>query len=66
MEGRLLPGCGASEVGHSPTPDRPPLGREAGALHPQAVGGRGAGVGTCHLPQSVRSCERDSRVARAA
>ena len=29
--GRLLPGCGASGMGRSPTPDRPFLGRAAGA-----------------------------------
>ena len=44
--GRLLPGCGASGVGRSPTPDCPPSGRAAGAHYPLAVGAGGAGVGT--------------------
>ena len=35
--GRLLPGYGASWVGRSPTPDRPSLGRAAGARYPVAV-----------------------------
>ena len=36
--GRLLPECGASGVGRSPTPDCPPSGRAAGAHYPLAVG----------------------------
>ena len=40
--GRLWPGCGASGVGRSPTPDCPPSGRAAGAHYPLAVG-----VGRC-------------------
>ena len=51
--GRLLPGCGASGVGRSPTPDRPSLGRAAGARYPLAVGAGGVGVGTRHLPHSA-------------
>ena len=43
--GRLLPGCGASGVGHSPTPDCPPSGRAAGAHYPSAVGAGGCGRG---------------------
>ena len=43
--GRLLPGCGASGVGHSPTPDCPPSGRAAGAHYPLAVGAGGCGRG---------------------
>ena len=43
--GRLLPGCGASGVGRSPTPDCPPSGRAAGAHHPLAVGVGGWGRG---------------------
>ena len=39
--GRLLPGCGASGVGCSPTPDCPPSGRAAGAHYPLAVGAGG-------------------------
>ena len=41
--GRLLPGCGASGVGRSPTPDCPPSGRAAGAHYPLAVGAGGCG-----------------------
>ena len=43
--GRLLPGCGASVVGRSPTPDCPPSGRAAGAHYPLAVGAGGCGRG---------------------
>ena len=51
--GRSLPGCGASGVGRSPTPDCPPSGRAARAsLYVRG----GAGVGTRHQPHSARSC----------
>ena len=43
--GRLLPGCGASGVARSPTPNCPPSGRAAGAHHPLAVGAGGCGLG---------------------
>ena len=43
--GRLLPGCGASGVGRSPTPDCPPSGRAAGAHYPLALGAGGCGRG---------------------
>ena len=43
--GRLLPGCGASGVGRSPTSDCPPSGRAAGAHYPLAVGVSGCGRG---------------------
>ena len=43
--GHLLPGCGASGVGRSPTPDCPPSGRAAGARYPLAVGVGGCGRG---------------------
>ena len=43
--GRLLPGCGASGVWRSPTPDCPPSGRAAGAHYPLAVGAGGCGRG---------------------
>ena len=36
--GRLLPGCGVSGVGRSPTPHCPPSGRAAEAHYPLAVG----------------------------
>ena len=45
LGGRLLPGCGASGVGRSPFPDRPPSGRAAGAHYPLAVGAEGCGRG---------------------
>ena len=44
-EGGLLPGCGASGVGRSPTPECPPSGRAAGAHYPLAVGAGGCGRG---------------------
>ena len=43
--GRLLPGCGASGVGRSPTPDCPPSGQAAGAHYQLAVGAVGCGRG---------------------
>ena len=43
--GRLLPGCGTSGVGSSPTPDCPPSGRAAGAHYPLALGAEGCGRG---------------------
>ena len=43
--GRLLPGCGASGVGRSPTPDCLPSERAAEAHHPLAVGAGGCGRG---------------------
>ena len=64
--GRLLPGCGASGVQRSPTPDCPPSGRAAGAHYPLAVGAGDAGVGTRHQPHSARSCELALRAVEAA
>ena len=55
--GRLLPGCGASGVGRSPTPDRPSLGCAAGAHYPLAVRAGGVGRGTPHLSHSKRPYE---------
>ena len=43
--GRLLPGCGASRVGRSPTPDCRPSGRAAGAHYLLGVGAGGCGRG---------------------
>ena len=63
--GRLLPGCGASGVGHSPTPNCPPSGRAAGAHYPLAVGGGAAGVGTRHPSHSARSFELAPRAGGA-
>ena len=45
LGGRLLPGCWASGVGRSPTPDCPPSGRAAGAHYPLVVGAGGCGRG---------------------
>ena len=45
LEGRLLPGCGASGVGCSPTHDCQPSWRAAGAHYPLAVGAGGCGRG---------------------
>ena len=64
--GRLLPGCGASGVGRSPTPDCPPSGRAAGAHYQLAVGAGDAGVGTRDQPHSARSCELAVRAVGAA
>ena len=55
--GGLLPGCGASGVGRSPTTDYRSFGRAAGSRYPQAVGVGGVGLGTRHQPHSARSCE---------
>ena len=46
--GRLLPLCGASEVGRSLSPDCPSLGRAPGVRYQQALGARGLGVETRH------------------
>ena len=43
--GGLLPGCGASGVGRSPTSNCPPSGRAAGARYPLDVGAGGCGRG---------------------
>ena len=64
--GRLLPGCGASGVGRTSTPDRPSLGRAAGACYQLAGCGGDVGVGTRHQPNSARSCELDPRALEAA
>ena len=57
LEGRLLPGCGASLVGRSPTPDRPSLEPAAAARYPLVAGAGNVGVGNRHKPRGVRSCE---------
>ena len=55
--GRLLPGCGASRVGRSPTPDCPSSGRAAGADYPLAVGAGGCGRGDpSPTPQRTLLC----------
>ena len=62
----LLPGCGTSWFGRSPAPDRPSLGRAAGARYPLAVDAGRVGVGTRHQPHSARSCELALPALRAA
>ena len=64
--GCLLPRCGASGVGHSPTPESPSLGHAAGAGYPLAVGAGGVGLGTCHQPRSTRSADLALRAVGAA
>ena len=64
--GCLLPCCRASTVGRSPGPDRPSLGRAAGAHYPLAVVAGVVGVGTRHQPHSARSCELALRALEAA
>ena len=64
--GPLLPGCGVSGVGRSPTPDCPPSGRAAGAHYPLAVGAGGCGRGDRHQTNSARSCELALRAVWAA
>ena len=55
--GRPLPGCGASGVGRSPSPDCPHSGRAAGAHHPLAVGAGGCGRGDpSPTPQRASAC----------
>ena len=54
--GCLLHVRGASGVARSPTPDRPSLGRAAGAHQALAVGAGAAGVKTRHQPHNGRSC----------
>ena len=71
--GRLLPGCGASGVGRSPTPDCPPSGRAVGAHYPLAVGAGGCGRGnSSQTPQRAilragfARCGRSMRVSGGA
>ena len=62
--GRLLPGCGASGVGHSPDPDCPPSGRAPGAHYPVAVGSGGCGCGPVTNPtaRALACCGGGMRV----
>ena len=68
-----MPGGGASCLGVGrpgsgalPPPATRPFGRATGAHYPLADGAGGAGVATCHQPQSARSCELALRVVGAA
>ena len=64
--GRLLPVCGASGVGHSPSPSPPSMGQAAGACCPFSVCGGAVRLGTHHQPHSARSCELALRTVGAA
>ena len=55
--GRLLPGCGTSRVGRSPSPALSSVRASGRAHYPLAVGAGDAGVGTRHQAQSGRSYE---------
>ena len=57
---------GRPGLGPPPSPDRPSLGRAADARYSLAVGARGVGVGTRHLPHSAGSCELALRAMGAA
>ena len=59
-------GVGRPGTGTLPPPTSRSFGRAAGANYPLAVGAGGAGVGTCHLPHSARSCELALRAVGAA
>ena len=59
-------GSGAPRVGRYPTPDRPSLGRAAGARYRQPVGTGDVGVANIHQPDCTRSCVPALRAVRAA
>ena len=63
--GRLLPVCGASGVGRSPTPDCPPSGRAAGAHYPLAVGAVCGRAGPAVLGTMSRAAVRGALLGRA-
>ena len=63
---RLLPGCGASGVGRSPTPDRPCFGACGWDPLPSGCGCGGCGRGDCHQPHRAHSCVLDLRAVGAA
>ena len=64
--GHLLPGCGASRVGRSLTPDNSSFRACGRGPLSTGCGCGGAGVGTRHQPHSARSCELALRVVGAA
>ena len=59
-------GVGGPETGALPPPTSRLFRRAAGAHYPLAVGAGGAGVGTCHQPLNVPSCELALRAVGAA
>ena len=61
--GRLLPGCGASGVGCSRTPDCPSFGACGRGPLPTGCGCGGCGRGDRHQPHSARTCVRAWRQA---
>ena len=64
--GRLLPVCGASGVGRSPTPNRPSFGACGRCPLPTGCGCRGCGRGDPSPTHSTRSCELALRAVGAA
>ena len=64
--GRLLPECGASWVGRSPTPDHASSGRAARARNPLAAVAGDEGVGTRHRPRGALCCKPALRAVGAA
>ena len=64
--GRLLPGCGASGVGRSPTPDHPSFRACGRGTLPTGCGCGGRGRGDPSPPHSARSCELALRAVGAA
>ena len=63
--GRLLPGCGASGVGRSPTPDYSSFRACGRGPLPTGSGCRGCGCGTRHQRHNARSCELALRAVGA-
>ena len=64
--GRLLPGCGGSGVGRSPTPDHSTIRACGRGPLPTGCVCRGCGQGTRHQPHSARSWKLASRAVGAA
>ena len=63
--GRLVPGCGKSWVGLSPSPVHSSFRACGRGPLPTGCGCGGAGVGTCHQPHRARSCELALRAVGA-
>ena len=64
--GGLSPGCVASGVGRSPTPNRSSFWACGRYDYPLAVSAGDAGVGSRHQPHCARSCELALSAAGAA